>query len=202
MRMRASFASRVARKVRSHAGSRSRCPRRAWRAPSSAPIADSHVRRVCAAFGRARRRVPYSRSSTARRSRRTSSASWWARRSRRRSRRAASRPSASRRWSPSRRAEGAPFVYRARVEVKPAFTLCDLKGLPAQRLATAVSDEDVERELESVRQRHAQFVEEGGRRRGGNGSPRHDGIRRPHRRRRSSRAARPRTSRSSSARAS
>jgi len=57
-------------------------------------------------------------------------------------------------------AEGAPFVYRARVEVKPAFTLCELKGLPAQRLPTGVGDEDVERELESVRQRQAQFVEE------------------------------------------
>ncbi len=57
-------------------------------------------------------------------------------------------------------AEGVPFVYRARVEVKPEFALGDLKGLPAQRPATAVSDEDVERELESVRQRHAQFVEE------------------------------------------
>jgi trigger factor len=44
--------------------------------------------------------------------------------------------------------------------VKPEFALCELKGLPAQRLATAVSDEDVERELESVRQRQAQFVEE------------------------------------------
>lgn len=57
-------------------------------------------------------------------------------------------------------AEGAPFVYRARVEVKPAFTLCELKGLPAQRLPTGVGGEDVERELESVRQRQAQFVEE------------------------------------------
>jgi trigger factor len=57
-------------------------------------------------------------------------------------------------------AEGAPFVYRARVEVKPEFTLCELKGLPAQRLATGVGDEDVECELESVRQRQAQFVEE------------------------------------------
>lgn len=57
-------------------------------------------------------------------------------------------------------AEGAPFVYRARVEVKPQFALCELTGLPAQRLATEVGDDDVERELESVRQRQAQFVEE------------------------------------------
>ncbi len=56
--------------------------------------------------------------------------------------------------------EGAPFVYHARIEVKPAFELGDVKGLPAQRPATAVSDEDVERELASVQQRQAQFVEE------------------------------------------
>lgn len=55
---------------------------------------------------------------------------------------------------------GAAFVYRARVEVKPSFELCDLKGLPARRPATEVSEEDVERELEAVRQRHAQLVEE------------------------------------------
>lgn len=56
--------------------------------------------------------------------------------------------------------EGSPFVYRARVEVKPGFALGDTNGLAAQRPSTAVGDEDVERELESVRQRHAQFVEE------------------------------------------
>ena len=32
--------------------------------------------------------------------------------------------------------EGSPFVYRARVEVKPEFALGDWKGLPAQRPAT------------------------------------------------------------------
>src|SRR4029434_9851220 len=57
-------------------------------------------------------------------------------------------------------AEGTPFRYRARVEVKPAFTLCDLRGLPAQRPSAAVADEDIEKELEEVRQRHAQMVEE------------------------------------------
>ena len=56
--------------------------------------------------------------------------------------------------------EGAPFQYRARIEVRPRFTLCELRGLPARRLATSVSDEDVEKELESVRQRQAQLVEE------------------------------------------
>jgi trigger factor len=57
--------------------------------------------------------------------------------------------------------EGSPFVYRARCEVKPAFALGEWKGLTAQRPATGVGDEEVEAELESVRQRHATFVEEG-----------------------------------------
>jgi trigger factor len=56
--------------------------------------------------------------------------------------------------------EGSAFAYRARVEVKPEFTLCELRGLPAQRPSTAVGDEDVEKELEEVRQRHAQMIEE------------------------------------------
>lgn len=56
--------------------------------------------------------------------------------------------------------EGAAFSYRARVEVKPTFTLCELRGLPARRPSAIVADEDVERELEEVRQRQAQFVEE------------------------------------------
>ncbi|RIL02805.1 MAG: trigger factor [Proteobacteria bacterium] len=57
-------------------------------------------------------------------------------------------------------AEGAAFRYRARIEVKPALALCELSGLPAERPSAAVSDDDVEKELESVRQRHAHFVEE------------------------------------------
>lgn len=56
--------------------------------------------------------------------------------------------------------EGAPFQYRARVEVKPRFELCELRGLPATRPSTEVSDDDVEKELEQIRQRHAQPVEE------------------------------------------
>ena len=56
--------------------------------------------------------------------------------------------------------EGSPFVYRARVEVKPTIVLGEWKGLPAQRPATSVGDEEIESELESVRQRHATFVEE------------------------------------------
>jgi trigger factor len=56
--------------------------------------------------------------------------------------------------------EGAPFQYRARVEVKPAFTLCELEGLPAVRPPAEVGDADVEREIEALRQRHAQMLDE------------------------------------------
>lgn len=56
--------------------------------------------------------------------------------------------------------EGAPFQYRARVEVKPRFELCELRGLPARRPSAEVTDAEVEKELEEVRQRQAQLVEE------------------------------------------
>jgi trigger factor len=56
--------------------------------------------------------------------------------------------------------EGAPFAYRARVEVKPPIAIADVKGLAAERPSTDVADADVETELEALRQRHAQFVEE------------------------------------------
>ena len=56
--------------------------------------------------------------------------------------------------------EGSGFRYRARVEVKPAFTLCELRGLPAQRPPSSVADEEVDQELEKLRERHAQLVEE------------------------------------------
>jgi trigger factor len=57
-------------------------------------------------------------------------------------------------------AEGAEFVYTARVEVKPVFELPELAGLPGRRPRVAVGDEDVERELEALRERHASLLEE------------------------------------------
>jgi len=57
-------------------------------------------------------------------------------------------------------AEGAEFVYTARVEVKPAFELPELTGLPARRPRVAVGEPDVERELEALRQRQAALIEE------------------------------------------
>ncbi len=52
------------------------------------------------------------------------------------------------------------FRYTARVEVKPAIELPDTNGLPARRPRVAVSPEEVEAELEALRQRNAPLVEE------------------------------------------
>ncbi len=52
------------------------------------------------------------------------------------------------------------FRYTARVEVKPEIALPETRGLPARRLPVQVTDEDLERELESLRQRSAPLIEE------------------------------------------
>ena len=57
-------------------------------------------------------------------------------------------------------APDAPFRYTARVEVKPEVELPDLEGLEGRRPSTEVGDEDVERELESLRERQAPLVDE------------------------------------------
>ncbi len=57
-------------------------------------------------------------------------------------------------------APDAEFVYTARVEVKPAFELPELTGLPARRPRVAITEPDVERELEALRQRQAALLEE------------------------------------------
>ncbi len=54
----------------------------------------------------------------------------------------------------------AGFRYTARLEVKPRIELPDLSGLKGQRLAVAVREPDVERELEALRQRRAPLVDE------------------------------------------
>jgi trigger factor len=54
----------------------------------------------------------------------------------------------------------AEFVYTARIEVKPVFTLPELAGLPAKRPRVELAEEEVERELESLRQRQAALIEE------------------------------------------
>ncbi|UCE87342.1 MAG: trigger factor [Deltaproteobacteria bacterium] len=55
---------------------------------------------------------------------------------------------------------GSAFQYTAQVEVKPQIRLGELRGLPGRRPVVEVRDEDVEGELENLRQRHAQLLEE------------------------------------------
>lgn len=54
----------------------------------------------------------------------------------------------------------APFRYTARIEVKPRIELPDTSGLAARKPRVEVSDEDVDRELEALRLRHAPELEE------------------------------------------
>lgn len=56
--------------------------------------------------------------------------------------------------------EGGAFSYRVRVEVKPRIELGELSGLGARRPPPDVEEAEVERELESLRQRHASLPEE------------------------------------------
>jgi trigger factor len=56
--------------------------------------------------------------------------------------------------------EESEFRYTARIEVKPAIALPDTQGLPARRPRVEVGLEEVEGELETLRQRNAPLVEE------------------------------------------
>lgn len=53
-----------------------------------------------------------------------------------------------------------PFRYTAQIEVKPAIELPPLEGLPGERPSTELSETDVLTELEGLRERHAQLLEE------------------------------------------
>jgi trigger factor len=55
---------------------------------------------------------------------------------------------------------GEDFCYTARVEVKPEIELPDLTGLPAKKPRVEVADEEIEREIEALRQRNAPVIEE------------------------------------------
>lgn len=55
---------------------------------------------------------------------------------------------------------GADFVYQARIELKPEIELPDTRGLPAQRPAVEVGEDEVLRQLENLRERSAPLVEE------------------------------------------
>jgi len=54
----------------------------------------------------------------------------------------------------------AEFRYTARVEIKPVVELPELTGLPARRPRVTLGEDDVERELEALRQRQAALLEE------------------------------------------
>jgi len=56
--------------------------------------------------------------------------------------------------------DASEFRYTARVEVKPVIELPDTQGLPARRPRVEVEPEEVESELEALRQRNAPLVEE------------------------------------------
>jgi trigger factor len=56
--------------------------------------------------------------------------------------------------------DASEFRYTARVEVKPRIELPDTTGLPARRPRVEVRPEEVEAELEALRQRGAPLVEE------------------------------------------
>lgn len=51
--------------------------------------------------------------------------------------------------------EGAPFVFKARLEVIPEFELSEYKGLKLTRKTRIITDEMVDRRLEELRQQHA-----------------------------------------------
>jgi len=55
---------------------------------------------------------------------------------------------------------GVDFTYAALVEVKPAIELPELEGLPGTRPRVEVADEEIEAELERLRERNAPVVEE------------------------------------------
>ncbi|MCP4035506.1 MAG: trigger factor [bacterium] len=57
-------------------------------------------------------------------------------------------------------AADADFEYKLRIEVKPDVELPDLDGLPAKAPAVHVDDEEVDQELERLRQNGAPLIEE------------------------------------------
>lgn len=56
-------------------------------------------------------------------------------------------------------APGEPLVFAARVEVEPQFALPDYAGLPVRREKREVTEEDVVRALDVLREQRAEFVD-------------------------------------------
>ncbi|CEG28057.1 trigger factor [Bacillus sp. B-jedd] len=53
---------------------------------------------------------------------------------------------------------GSNFVFKATVEVKPEVKLGEYKGLEVEEFDTTVTDEDVNKEIDTLRERHAELV--------------------------------------------
>lgn len=54
--------------------------------------------------------------------------------------------------------EGSPLKFMARVEIKPEFQLKDYKGLKIKKDKTSVSEEEVDKAVENLREQMAQFI--------------------------------------------
>ncbi|MFD1065409.1 trigger factor [Oceanobacillus locisalsi] len=54
--------------------------------------------------------------------------------------------------------KGQPLVFTAEVEVKPEAKLGEYKGLEVEEQSVEVTDEEVEQEIENLRERHAELV--------------------------------------------
>ena len=52
---------------------------------------------------------------------------------------------------------GKPFIFKSKVEVKPDFELGEYKGLELEKIDTVVTEEDVDKELKKMQERHAQL---------------------------------------------
>jgi len=54
--------------------------------------------------------------------------------------------------------EGSPVEFKAKVEVRPEVTLGEYKGLTIERPAVKVTEEEIEQEIEKLRNRYAKLV--------------------------------------------
>ncbi|WP_075982484.1 trigger factor [Bacillus massilinigeriensis] len=54
--------------------------------------------------------------------------------------------------------KGKTFIFKAKVTVKPEVKLGEYKGLELKKFDTTVTDEDVENELKSLQEKHAELV--------------------------------------------
>jgi trigger factor len=53
---------------------------------------------------------------------------------------------------------GQPLVYAATVDTAPEFNLPDYKGIPVKKQETPVTDEDVSKTIDALREQHAEFI--------------------------------------------